>query len=240
VQDLIYSDLNRDTAEVLARNGCEVVTPARQSCCGSLFAHNGEWEQAQQLARKNIDQFPPDQFDAIITNAGGCGSHLRHYFPLLSDDQQYGARAREWDRKVRDVHEWLVAIDYRRPAAAPVTASVTYHDSCHLAHGQKVTGQPRTVLRALPGLTLVDLPESAWCCGSAGIYNITQPEQSDKLLDRKVENVLGTGASIVATANPGCQLQIQRGLRRAGVQVEVRAPVSLLAEAYRIEQAHSR
>jgi len=240
VQDLVFPDVNRDTADVLLANGCVVDTPRVQPCCGSLHAHNGERELARTLARRMIDRFPPDRYDAIITNAGGCGSHLRHYFPLLSDDEQYAARAHDWDRKVRDIHEWLVAIDYRRPAAAPFTASVTYHDSCHLAHGQKVTGPPRTVLRALPGLAVVDLPESTWCCGSAGIYNITQPEQSEKLLDRKLTNVVGTGASIVATANPGCQLQIQRGLRRAGIQVEVRTPVSLLAQAYRAEQAHSR
>jgi glycolate oxidase iron-sulfur subunit len=240
VQDLVFPDVNRDTADVLLANGCVVDTPPVQPCCGSLHAHNGERELARTLARRMIDLIPPDRYDAIITNAGGCGSHLRHYFPLLSDDDQYAARARAWDGKVRDIHEWLVAIDYRRPLAPPLTASVTYHDSCHLAHGQKVTGQPRMVLRELPGVSVVDLPESAWCCGSAGIYNITQPEQSDKLLHRKVRNVLGTGASIVATANPGCQLQIQRGLRRAGVQVEVRTPVSLLAQAYRAEQAHSR
>jgi len=240
VQDLVFPDINRDTADVLLANGCVVDTPPVQPCCGSLHAHNGERELARTLARRMIDLFPPDQYDAIITNAGGCGSHLRHYSPLLSDDEQYAARAREWDRTVRDIHEWLVAIDYRRPAAAPLTATVTYHDSCHLAHGQKVTGQPRAVLRALPGVSVVDLPESTWCCGSAGIYNITQPEQSEKLLDRKVTHVLATGASIVATANPGCQLQLQRGLGRAGAQVEVRAPVSLLAQAYRAEPAHSR
>jgi len=240
VQDLVFPDINRDTADVLLANGCVVDTPPVQPCCGSLHAHNGERELARTLARRMIDLFPPDRYDAIITNAGGCGSHLRHYSPLLSDDEQYAARAREWDRTVRDIHEWLVAIDYRRPAAAPLTATVTYHDSCHLAHGQKVTGQPRAVLRALPGVSVVDLPESTWCCGSAGIYNITQPEQSEKLLDRKVTHVLATGASIVATANPGCQLQLQRGLGRAGAQVEVRAPVSLLAQAYRAEPAHSR
>ena len=189
-----------------------------------------------------IDLIPPDKYDAIITNAGGCGSHLRHYGALLGDDETYAARAHEWDWKVRDVHEWLVSIDYRRPDAPPLGEGirVTYHDSCHLAHGQKVVGQPRAIVQSLAGVSFVELAESAWCCGSAGIYNITQPEQSEKLLERKVRNVLATGASIVTTANPGCHLQIRRGLRNAGAEVEVQPPVSLLARAYRAERAYSR
>ncbi len=242
VQDLVFPELNRDTADVLLANGCVVYTPPVQPCCGSLHAHNGERELARTLARRMIDLVPPEKYDAIITNAGGCGSHLRHYSALLGDDETYAARAHEWDRKVRDVHEWLVSIDYRRPEASPVGEGirVTYHDSCHLAHGQKVVGQPRAIVRSLAGVSFVELAESAWCCGSAGIYNITQPEQSEKLLERKVRNVLATGASIVTTANPGCHLQILRGLRNAGAEVEVQSPVSLLARAYRAERAYSR
>ena len=242
VQDLVFPELNRDTADVLLANGCIVYTPPVQPCCGSLHAHNGERELARTLARRMIDLIPPDTYDAIITNAGGCGSHLRHYSALLGDDETYAARAHEWDRKVRDVHEWLVSIDYRRPDAPPLGEGirVTYHDSCHLAHGQKVVGQPRAIVRSLAGVSFVELGESAWCCGSAGIYNITQPEQSEKLLERKVRNVLATGASIVTAANPGCHLQILRGLRNAGSDVEVQAPVSLLARAYRAERAYSR
>ena len=239
VQDLVFPTLNRDTADVLLANGCQVHTPPVQPCCGSLHAHNGERELARSLARAMIDLLPPERYDAIITNAGGCGSHLRHYGPLLSDDQAYASKARQWDAKVRDVHEWLVAIGYRPADASPFdgTTVVTYHDSCHLAHGQRVVSEPRAILRSLKGLTLVELPESNWCCGSAGIYNITQPEQSDKLLERKVRHISETGASIVATANPGCHLQIVRGLQRGGTQVEVRAPMSLLACAYRNEAA---
>src|SRR5436190_4575643 len=201
-QDLSFSDVNRDTVEVLTRNGCEVVTPPKQSCCGSLHAHNGEWELAQELARRNIDQFPPEQFDAIITNAGGCGSHLKHFAKLLAEDPLYCERAQLWDRKVKDIHEWLVEIkcqvpgtecQVKRPARShgfPDTPHltpdtlVTYHDSCHLCHGQKITTQPRDLLRAIPGLQLVELPESSWCCGSAGIYNLTQPKMADELLQR--------------------------------------------------------
>ncbi len=233
-QDLIFSDVNRDTVEVLARNGCDVVTPPVQLCCGSLHAHNGEWELAQQLARKNIDQFPPDQFDAIITNAAGCGSHLKHYAKLLAGDPVYETRAHQWDAKMADIHEWLARTGITPPTAANAPAqSVTYHEACHLCHGQKITAQPRQVLCAIPNLQLTELPESTWCCGSAGIYNLTQPEMADDLLDRKVRHIKSTKADVVATGNPGCLLQVLNGCKRNGLEVRVAHPVTLLAEAYR-------
>src|SRR5262245_41899970 len=257
VQDLTSSDVNRDTVEVLAHHGCEVVTPARQSCCGSLFAHNGEWELAQQLARRNIDQFPPEQFDAIITNAGGCGSHLKHFGNLLAEDPDYCDRAKLWDQKVKDVHEWLIEIGLqpvseRRPAAAghvsrihPQRAGpeagapgltplrVTYHESCHLCHGQKITSQPRALLRAIPNLKLVELPEGSWCCGSAGIYNLVQPQMANELLERKLKHIQSTGAEVVATGNPGCVLQLINGAKQRKLRLRVVHPITLLAEAYR-------
>jgi len=237
-QDPIFSNVNQDTVEVLARNGCEVVTPPAQSCCGSLHAHNGEWALAQELARRNLAQFPPGQFDAIITNAGGCGSHLKHFSKLLAEDPAYLDRARLWDKKVKDVHEWLIEIGLQSPpptggADPPVCQTVTYHDSCHLCHGQKITAQPRELLRLIPNLMLVDLPESSWCCGSAGIYNITQPEMAGELLRRKLGHIKSTGAGIVATANPGCLLQIINGARDAGIPLRIVHPITLLAEAYR-------
>lgn len=236
VQDLIFSDVNRDTVEVLAQNGCEVVTPPRQFCCGSLHGHNGEPELARTLARRSLDLFPPDQFDAIISNAGGCGSHLKHYARLLHDDPQYLARAREWDRKARDIHEWLVEIGTRPPLpAGQPPQTVTYHESCHLSHGQKITSQPRQLLRLIPNLTLVELPESNWCCGSAGIYNITQPEMAGKLLSRKMGHIRATQAPTVATANSGCLLQLINGAREHRVATQVVHPISLLAQAYRRE-----
>lgn len=234
-QDLIFSDINRDTAEVLARNGCEVITPRQQSCCGSLHAHNGELGLAVQLARRNLDQFPPQAFDAIITNAGGCGSHLKHYASLLADDPAYLEAARAWDHKVKDIHEWLAQIGLQPPAApagAPALR-VTYHESCHLAHGQKITREPRALLRQVPQLTLVELPESTWCCGSAGIYNLTQPAMAGALLDRKLDHICSTGATVVASANPGCLLQLVNGARARGIQLRVVHPITLLAEAYR-------
>jgi glycolate oxidase iron-sulfur subunit len=240
-QDLLFSDINRDTVEVLAENGCEVVTPPAQHCCGSLHAHNGELGLAAELARRNLDQFPPGDFDAIISNAGGCGLHLKHYGRLLADDARYRDRARQWDRKVRDVHEWLVEIGVRPPRAPAGAAPgapriVTYHESCHLSHGQRVVNQPRQILRLIPNLQLVELPEAGWCCGSAGIYNLTQPEMARALLERKLAHLRSTGAQIVANGNAGCLLQLILGVRQAGLPVRVAHPVSLLAEAYRAEK----
>ncbi len=254
-QDLTFSDVNRDTVEVLAQNGCEVVTPAEQSCCGSLHAHNGAWTLAQQLARRNIEQFPPEQFDAIISNAGGCGSHLKHYAKLLADDPAYLKRAELWDTKVKDIHEWLAEIGLRAPTcrrrreessstkndagrlltSSPTSEIVTYHESCHLTHGQKVVSQPRKLLRVIPGLKLVELPEANWCCGSAGIYNLTQPEMANDLLARKIKHIKSTGATTVATGNPGCLLQLINGAAKEGLKLRVVHPITLLAEAYRAE-----
>ncbi len=232
-QDLTFASVNRDTVEVLAHNGCEVVTPPMQNCCGSLHAHNGEWELAQQLARRNIDQFPPEHFDAIITNAGGCGSHLKHYAKLLADDPAYAARAHLWDRKVKDIHEWLAEIGIERPHPQQPEQVVTYHESCHLCHGQRVVSQPRKLLQSIPNLRLVELAESSWCCGSAGIYNLTQPEMAGQLLERKMDHIIASRATTVATGNPGCLLQLINGCKQRGIELRVVHPITLLAEAYR-------
>ncbi len=234
VQDLIFSEVNRDTVEVLLANGCEVVTPRQQGCCGSLHAHNGDLEQAAVQARRLIDQFEIDSLDAIITNAAGCGSHLKHFTHLLRHDPEYHEKAAKWDGKVRDISEWLVSIGFRKPAGSAPAQKVTYHEACHLCHGQGISRQPREILRAIPGLELVELENATLCCGSAGVYNITQPEQAEKLQDEKVACIRRTGASLVATANPGCHLQIQNGMGDSAV---VKHPVTLLAEAYRAEKA---
>jgi glycolate oxidase iron-sulfur subunit len=232
-QDLMFSDVNRDTCEVLARNGCEVVTPRLQHCCGSLHAHNGELEMARQLARKNIDQFPPGDFDAIISNAAGCGSHLKHYATLLADDPRYRPRAELWDAKLKDAHEWLADIGIAPPSRGVPAQSVTYHEACHLCHGQKITAQPRELLRAIPNLVLTELPEANWCCGSAGIYNLIQPEMANQLLDRKLKHIVSTKADVVATGNPGCLAHMANGIRREKLPVRLVHPMTLLAEAYR-------
>jgi glycolate oxidase iron-sulfur subunit len=238
VQDLVFADINRDTADVLLVNGCEVITPPVQPCCGSIHGHNGEHAVAQSMARRMIDLFDPFAFDAIITNAAGCGSHLKNYGRLLAEDRRYAARALEWDRKLKDINEWLVEIGFRAPASAPADSlKVTYHEACHLCHGQKIGKQPREILRAVPGVELVELPESNWCCGSAGVYNITQPVTATVLQERKVDHALATGADAVATCNPGCHLQLVNGLRQAGSDMLVTQPVSLLAQAYRSEKS---
>lgn len=237
VQDLSFSDVNADTIDALQANGCEVLLPADQQCCGSLHGHNGEPETARQLARTNIDAFDPASIDAIIVNAGGCGSHMEHYDRLLADDEAYAEKACEWSKKVKDIHEFLVEINLRSPTASGVIdGPVTYHESCHLRNGQGVSRAPRQVLESIPDLELVELPEAEWCCGSAGVYNITQPEMAMRLLDRKMANVAQTGAHIVATANPGCAVQLQHGLRRRGLEGQIVHPVSLLAQAYRAEK----
>ena len=238
VQDLVFSDINRDTVEVLMENGCTVVTPREQGCCGSLHAHNGDLEQAKIQARRLIDQFDGEgELDAIISNAAGCGSHLKHFSSLLKDDPAYAERAVQWDAKVRDVSEWLVEIGFRSPRSFESSDPVclTYHEACHLCHGQGISSQPRELLTSLPGAELVELSDATHCCGSAGIYNITQPEQAGKLQVEKIEKIRETKATIVATANPGCHLQIQNGLG-SGEGIRVRHPVSLLAEAYRREE----
>ncbi len=233
-QDLIFSDVNRDTVEVLSQNGCEVHTPAEQSCCGSLHAHNGEWELAKVLARRQIDQFPPEDYDAIITNAAGCGSHLKHYASLLKDDSEYADRAHLWDQKIQDIHEWLAKIGPVAPKESnQPEQTVTYHEACHLCHGQSISSQPRQILKSIPNLELRELPESNWCCGSAGIYNLVQPEMANQLLDRKIGKIESTSAPIVATGNPGCLLQIINGAKSKNLKIRVVHPVSLLAEAYR-------
>ncbi len=238
VQDLTYSSVNRDTVDVLLANGCEVVTPRMQHCCGSLHGHNGEVDTARDMARRNIDAMEKsagsiDDLDAIITNAGGCGSHLKHYDHLLHGDPLYAARAVKWSAKVKDIHEFLMTIGPVKPSSSGTEQTVTYHESCHLCHGQKITKQPRELLKLIPGLKLVELPESSWCCGSAGVYNITQPEMSAKLLDRKMANIVKTGAKCVANGNPGCSVQLEAGVRAAGSDVEIVHPITLLARAYR-------
>jgi len=231
VQDVAFADVNRDTVDVLLANGCEVFTPRSQSCCGSLLGHNGELEMARRLARQNLDVFPLKDLDAIIVNSAGCGSFMKRYTELLPDEP----RAKDWDDKVYDIHEWLVKIGIKAPSGSPQPTKrrVTYHEACHLVHGQKISQQPRQLLRAIPGLELVELTESTWCCGSAGIYNITQPEMSQTLLDRKMKHILATGVSIIATGNPGCIGQIRYGAQQLGMSLEIVHPVTLLARAYR-------
>ena len=231
VQAVVFGDHNRATTRVLANNGVEVLVPEGQGCCGALNAHGGDHAGAVAMAKRTIEAFEQADVDAVIVNTSGCGAHMKAYGHLLAGEATWAERARRFAATVRDVSEFLAAAPLRGPLA-PVPMTVTYHDPCHVVHGQKVRRQPRDLLAQIPGLRVVDLPESDWCCGSAGIYNLTQPEMAARLLDRKVANVVATGAEAVVTANPGCILQIQQGLAARGADVRVLHIVELLDRAY--------
>jgi glycolate oxidase iron-sulfur subunit len=231
VQSVAFGAHNRATARVLARNGWDVVAPPEQGCCGALNAHGGDHERAVEMARRTIDVFERADVEALVVNTSGCGAHMKGYGALLAGDPAYAERARRVAASVRDVSEFLATVPLRGPLE-PVPMTVTYHDPCHVVHGQKIRSAPRQLLAQLPQLRVVDLPESDWCCGSAGIYNLTQPEMAARLLRRKVRHVTSTGAAAVVTANPGCILQIQQGLREAGSTVKVLHLVELLDRAY--------
>ncbi|HOL70142.1 MAG TPA: (Fe-S)-binding protein [Bryobacteraceae bacterium] len=234
IANVCFARLNEATVRVLQKNGCDVVIPAGQGCCGALHVHSGMREEARRLARRNIDAIPAADFDAIITNAAGCGSTLKEYHELLADDSAYAARAAAFSRAVRDVTEFLASIELNRDMR-PVRATVTYQDSCHLAHGQRVRLAPRRLLQAVPGLEFRQMPLSDLCCGSAGIYNVVQSDMAAAILAKKMESINGTGADIIATANPGCMLQLRAGAALYGQGRRVAHVVELLDEAYRRE-----
>jgi glycolate oxidase iron-sulfur subunit len=231
IQSVVFGGHNRATARVLARNGWEVVVPQGQGCCGALNAHGGDHARAVELAKRTIDAFATSEADAIIVNTSGCSAHMKAFGTLLAGDTEYGARAERFARSVQDISEFLARQPLRGPLS-PVPMTVAYHDPCHVVHGQKIRTQPRWLLAQIPDLTLVELTESDWCCGSAGIYNLTQPEMAERLLNRKVNHIIETGAQAVVTANPGCILQIQQGLRARGRDVQVLHIVEVLDQAH--------
>ncbi len=232
IMDQVFRDINEATMRVLTANGCEVITPPQQQCCGALHVHAGEAKEGRELARHNIDVFEPYNCDVIIINSAGCGSNLKEYGHLLRDDPVYAERAQAFSAKVKDISEFLASIDLNQDMGE-VPRTVAYHDACHLVHGQKIKQQPRQVLQAIPGITLVNLKEADWCCGSAGIYNITNQEMASTLLERKMNNIAATGASVIATGNPGCMMQISLGARERGMELDVVHPIQLVDEAYR-------
>jgi glycolate dehydrogenase iron-sulfur subunit len=236
IANVAFARLNEATVRVLQRNGCEVVIPAAQNCCGALHLHSGLADQARALARNNIDVFLGDDFDALITNAAGCGSTLKEYDHLLHADPVYRDRARAFKEKMKDITEFLASIELN-PAMGPVDAVATYQDSCHLAHGQKIRTAPRKLLKAVPGLRFREMPMADLCCGSAGIYNIVQSEMANQILQRKMEFVATTKASLIVTANPGCMLQLSAGARLYGAGQRVAHVVEVLDEAYKAYDA---
>ena len=227
-----FGDVNAATARVLARNGFEVLAPPEQTCCGALHVHAGERDGGRALARANIDRLERYEADAIVVNAAGCGANLKEYGWLLKDDPAYAERAERFASRVKDVSEFLAE---RGLASTPgrLPWRVTYDDPCHLLHGQKVREQPRTLLAAIPDLVALPLEEADLCCGSAGIYNVTHDDVARSLLERKVERIGRTGADVLVTANPGCAMQIESGLRRASSRVRVLHIVEVLDAAYR-------
>jgi len=231
ISSVAFADLNRATVRVLTRNGVEVVIPEGQGCCGALHAHAGFREQARQRARRNIDAMLDNSFDAIVTNAAGCGSTMKEYDDLLAEDPGYAEKAKRFAAKVKDVTEYLAELGLR-PPGQKLGARVTYQDPCHLAHGQRIRSAPRELLRAA-GAELVEMPHSDHCCGSAGIYNVIENQLSMQILDAKMEDVASVPAEVIATANVGCMLQLRAGVERRGLKREVKHVVELLDAAYR-------
>jgi len=232
VQQVAFGPQNRATARVLARNGVEVIAPRTQTCCGALHAHGGEHDTALELARKTIIAFESAGVEQVVVNTSGCGAHMKAYGTLLADDPKWAERARRFAGRVSDISEFLAREPLRGPLR-PLARTVTYHDPCHVAHGQKIRKEPRALLHQIPGLTVKELHEADWCCGSAGTYNLTQPEMAGQLQRRKIENIRATGAEAVITANPGCIIQIQQGLAGGARPIRVLHIVELLDEAYR-------
>lgn len=232
IANISFARLNEATVRVLQKNGCEVHIPKAQNCCGALHVHAGRKDDARELAKNNIDATLDGDFDAILTNAAGCGSTLKEYDELLEHDDAYRDKSLAFKAKMKDINEFLGSIEIR-PPAKPLNMTVTYQDSCHLCHGQKIRVQPRKVLAAIPGVTLKEMALSDLCCGSAGIYNVLHNEMAMNLLRNKMQSVNATGAECIVTANPGCMIQLQAGAKLHGQGQPVLHVVEVLDRAYR-------
>ncbi|GJQ21811.1 MAG: glycolate oxidase iron-sulfur subunit [Bacteroidia bacterium] len=234
VMDVSYADVNNDTVEVLRRHGCEVVIPDGQECCGSLHAHNGDLRHADELAKINIEAFDDSSLDCIVMNSAGCGAFMKEYAHRFKGDPQWKERAERVSAKIRDLTEFLYETGFspsNNPSPALEGKTVSYHDACHLVHTQKVSRQPRELMRSVPGILYRELPESSWCCGSAGIYNIVRHDDSLAFLERKLANIGAIAPDILVTGNPGCMIQIGFGLKRDGRRTEVMHTATFLRHA---------
>jgi glycolate oxidase iron-sulfur subunit len=232
VQREFFPQVNAATARVLAAEGCEVVAPQAQTCCGALLVHAGEEAAALELAKKTIDAFERANVDAIVTNAAGCGSNVKEYGHLLRDDPAYAERAKHFAAKCKDISEVLTSFE-PRARRHPLKLRVAFHDSCHLQHAQGVRSQPRALLAKIPDLQVAEIPEAAMCCGSAGIYNLVQPDAANAIGDRKANLIAPLKADVVATGNPGCVLQLQSSLARNGHPTPVLHTIQLLDASIR-------
>ena len=235
VMPLMQGPTMEAAVRTLTRNGCEVTVPSKQGCCGALNLHAGDLETGRAMARKNIDSFLASGADCIVTCSAGCGSTMKEYEDLLKDDAEYAAKARQASEMTQDITEFLAGLPFR-PPSVNLPRTVTYQDPCHLAHAQRISAAPRAILRGIPGVTLLEMENPAMCCGGAGVYSAVQPVLSGRILDRKLGAIADTGASEVVTANPGCMLQLEQGLRAAGQDTPVRHVVDILDEAYRLEE----
>ncbi len=234
VMPLVHGSTMEAAVRVLTRNGCEVVVPKEQGCCGALNAHSGDLEYARMMARKNIDVFLAAQVDRVVAASAGCSSTMREYDELLEGDPEYSDRARAMSTKTVDITQFLAELPLETPRSR-VEQRVTYQDPCHLAHAQGITKEPRAIIAAIPGVELVEMEQASMCCGSAGFYSLLQEEMAGGLLARKMAHVEATGAEVVVTANPGCMMQLEQGLRERGMAARVCHVVDLLDEAYRAE-----
>jgi len=238
VMPLMFSDVNQATVRVLRRNGCDVVFPPKQICCGALNVHNGESAAAKKMARQNIDCFLDADVDAIVVNAAGCGAVMKEYDYLLRDDPVYAEKAKRFSSIVKDAAQFVGDLGLAGKLG-PLKMTVTYQDPCHLAHGQRVRSQPRNLLKAIPGLQLKEMEGSDRCCGSAGIYNITHPGMSQHLLKEKMQSVVVTQAEAVVAPNPGCMLQLRYGSQQYGPELKVYHLMDLLDRSYSEAEASS-
>ena len=228
----VLPHVNHATVRVLSRNGYRVMATPAQPCCGALQAHANDLEGARRLARHHIAAFEASGADWFVVNAAGCGALMKDYGHLLADDPDFAARAETFDPRVRDVSELLAAVPLRKPLQS-VPLRVAYDDPCHLSHGQRIRQQPRELLRQVPGLELLEVPESDWCCGSAGTFNLFHPETAGALLDRKMAHLASVRPDVVVSGNPGCLLQLRQGAARHGLAAEILHPIEMLDRAYR-------
>ncbi len=233
IANVCFARLNEATVRVLQQNGCEVSIPEEQTCCGALHVHSGLRDDARALARKNIDVMLAGNYDAILTNAGGCGSTLKEYDELLEHDPSYAGKAREFKRRMKDVNEFLASIELNRNMGR-LPYTITYQDSCHLSHGQKIKAAPRSLLRAVPGLIFKEMPNSDLCCGSAGIYNVVHNDMAMAVLEKKMSYVNMVNPDVIVTANPGCMLQLKAGAQIHGKGQPVKHVIEVLDEAYKM------
>jgi len=231
VMHVAFAHVDEATVRVLQKAGCDVVAPRSQGCCGAIDVHAGEMERGRELAKRNIIAFEQSGADAYVVNAAGCGSTLKEYAHLFAEDPEWHDRAAAFSAHVRDITQWLDEVGISEQLG-PLERTVTYQDACHLAHAQRITAAPRRLLAKIPGLRLREMAESSLCCGSAGIYNLTQPGMAERLGRRKAENILAADVEIVVTSNPGCAMQMAAALRGKGKEIAVKHVVELLDESY--------